>query len=226
MQIWTHRGNPGPENTIEAFGRAWEDGVRFFETDVHSTSDGVLVLSHDPSILRLAGVDRDIRDMSLEELHTFRIENSYNWTTLDELCDGFPLATISIDLKSEETVDPFLEWAKGRDLERFVIGSFTSKTIRKVRRHYPRARTALTPVEVLLIAWGLGDLLPPHSGERMAMVPSSFKGVKVLTRGFERFCQAKKIPIIVWTINTKEELGDLEGRNISGIVTDNYINFI
>jgi glycerophosphoryl diester phosphodiesterase len=226
MQIWTHRGNPGPENTIEAFGRAWEDGVRFFETDVHSTSDGVLVLSHDSNILRLTDIDREIRDLTLEELHTFKIENSFNWTTLDELCDGFPLATISIDLKSEDSVDPFLEWAKGRDLDRFVIGSFTTNSIRKVRRHYPRARTALTPVEVLLIAWGLGNLLPPHSGQRMAMVPTSFKGVKVLTRGFESFCQEKEIPIIVWTINTKVELTGLEGRRISGIVTDNYAEFI
>lgn len=226
MQIWTHRGNPGPENTIEAFSRAWEDGIRFFETDVHSTIDGVLVLSHDSNILRLTGVDREIRDMTLEELLTFRVENSYNWTTLDELCDGFPLATISIDLKSEETVVPFLEWAEVRDLERFVIGSFTSMTILKVRRRFPRARTALTPFEVLFIAWGLGALLPSHNGERMAMIPTSFKGIKVLTRGFERFCQRNKIPIIVWTINTAEEFMDLEDRGISGIVTDNYINFI
>lgn len=226
MQIWTHRGNPGPENTIEAFGRAWEDGVRFFETDVHSTSDGVLVLSHDPSILRLTGVDRDIRDMTLEELHTFRIKNSYNWTTLNELCEGFPLATISIDLKSKDSIEPFLEWAKGRDLARFVIGSFTSKTIRKIRRHYPRAITALTPVEVILIAWGFGNLLPSHDGQRMAMIPVSHKGIRLLTRRFQKFCQEKKIPIIVWTINTKDELMDLEDRKISGIVTDNYMVFI
>jgi len=47
MIIWTHRGNPGPENTLDAFKQAWKDGMCHFETDIHATSDGVLVLAHD-----------------------------------------------------------------------------------------------------------------------------------------------------------------------------------
>ena len=45
-----HRGARGlaPENTLAAFERALELGVTTIETDVVVTSDGVLVISHDP----------------------------------------------------------------------------------------------------------------------------------------------------------------------------------
>jgi glycerophosphoryl diester phosphodiesterase len=45
-----HRGARGlaPENTLAAFAKALEIGVTTLETDLAVTSDGVLVLSHDP----------------------------------------------------------------------------------------------------------------------------------------------------------------------------------
>jgi glycerophosphoryl diester phosphodiesterase len=45
-----HRGARGlaPENTLAAFAKALEVGVTTLETDLAVTSDGVLVLSHDP----------------------------------------------------------------------------------------------------------------------------------------------------------------------------------
>src|SRR5689334_14736222 len=45
-----HRGARGlaPENTLPAFERALDLGVRTLELDVAITRDGVLVISHDP----------------------------------------------------------------------------------------------------------------------------------------------------------------------------------
>ena len=45
-----HRGTRGlaPENTLAAFSRAMAIGVTTLETDLAVTSDGVLVISHDP----------------------------------------------------------------------------------------------------------------------------------------------------------------------------------
>ncbi|UUZ61181.1 glycerophosphodiester phosphodiesterase [Nocardioides sp. B-3] len=44
-----HRGGPalGPENTLATFARATALGVRYPETDVHTTSDGHPVCFHD-----------------------------------------------------------------------------------------------------------------------------------------------------------------------------------
>ncbi len=51
LQI-AHRGGAGlwPENTLEAFSRAIEEGVDGVELDVHLTRDGILVIHHDESL--------------------------------------------------------------------------------------------------------------------------------------------------------------------------------
>src|SRR5262252_1913051 len=47
-----HRGAKRelPENTIAAFKRAFDRGADAIELDVHATSDGVVVVHHDPTL--------------------------------------------------------------------------------------------------------------------------------------------------------------------------------
>ena len=57
-----HRGEPEsyPENSLAGFEAVLAAGARYIETDVQLTVDGVPVLSHDASLLRITGQDRDI----------------------------------------------------------------------------------------------------------------------------------------------------------------------
>lgn len=226
MIIWTHRGNPGPENTLEAFAEAWKAGVRNFETDIHATLDGVLVLSHDPSIKRLTGVDKKIIDLTLEELNHFLIRGLYEWCTLDALVAAFPNARISIDIKSEETLEPFLNWLFGRDLSNYVVGSFSTKRVEVVRKLYPQVATALTQMEVLKIRFGLARFVRAEGAPRYAMVPVSIHGFKILTSKFVKSCDALSIDIYAWVINSPEEASKLEKLGVKGIVTDDYKLFV
>lgn len=226
MQIWTHRGNPGPENTLEGFSQAWIDGIRHFETDIHCTSDGVLVLAHDSDISRLTGQRKEIKDISWDELQSHKIAGQYDWTRLDELHDQFDQARISLDIKSDHALEPFLQWAEGKDLSNYIVGSFSAQRVNRVRQVFPTLTTALTSKEILYIAAGLGRLLPGHSARRVAMVPPRFKGIKILTRSFIEFCSLHSIDINVWTINSDEELHRIRHMPISGIITDHYRRFI
>ena len=65
-----HRGEKKyhPENTMPAFVAALEAGVDMIETDIHMTADGELIIMHDRSALRTAGVDRFVTDMTLSEI--------------------------------------------------------------------------------------------------------------------------------------------------------------
>lgn len=56
------------ENTRTAFRNAVKLGVDILETDVVTTKDGVVVISHDNDIERIAGVKRNITDMNYDEL--------------------------------------------------------------------------------------------------------------------------------------------------------------
>src|SRR5690606_6879367 len=62
-QAIAHRGFKAryPENTMAAFSAAIDAGAHALETDIHLPSDGVVILSHDPSLTRCYGVDRPVR---------------------------------------------------------------------------------------------------------------------------------------------------------------------
>ena len=57
--VTAHRGNAGefPENTMPAFESALKLGADWIELDVHQTTDGVIVVTHDADLKRIAGVD-------------------------------------------------------------------------------------------------------------------------------------------------------------------------
>ena len=223
MIIWSHRGHPGPENTLKAFEAAWEDGITHFETDIHATLDGHLVLAHDPSILRLTQVDQQISTLTLEQLQEFPIDGQHEWCTLEELVTRFPDAHISIDIKSDDTLHPFIEWMNDRYAENFVVGSFSSKRVQSFRQAHPSVRTALTPLETLALVFGVDRFIKWEESKKLyAMVPMKFKGIPICTPGFIRRCRSRDIYIFVWTINDLETARKLIDLGVHGVVTDTY----
>lgn len=56
------------ENTDAAFARALELGCWGIELDVHATADEVLVVNHDPDLLRIWGEDMQIKDLNFADL--------------------------------------------------------------------------------------------------------------------------------------------------------------
>jgi glycerophosphoryl diester phosphodiesterase len=69
-RIVAHRGasHEAPENTLAAFRRAWQCGVEGIELDVRVTKDGHVVVIHDETTKRTAGLDRPVADQTLAEL--------------------------------------------------------------------------------------------------------------------------------------------------------------
>jgi glycerophosphoryl diester phosphodiesterase len=208
---------------LQAFTAAWEDGITHFETDIHATLDGHLVLAHDPSILRLTQVDQQISSLTLEQLQEFPIVGQHPWCTLEELVTRFPEAHISIDIKSDDSLDPFIEWIEGRHTENFVVGSFSSQRVLSFRQAHPSVRTALTPLETLALVFGLDRLVNwDKSKKHYAMVPLSFRGVPICTSGFIKRCRDRDISIFVWTINDASTARRLVEKGAHGVVTDAY----
>jgi glycerophosphoryl diester phosphodiesterase len=208
---------------LQAFKAAWEDGITHFETDIHTTLDGHLVLAHDPSILRLTQVDQQISSLTLEQLQEFPIDGQHPWCTLEELVTRFPDAHISIDIKSDDSLDPFIEWIEGRHTENFVVGSFSSKRVLSFRQAHPSVRTALTPLETLALVLGLDRLVKwDKSKKHYAMVPPSFRGVPICTSGFIKRCRTRDFSIFVWTINDVSTARTLVEKGAHGVVTDTY----
>jgi glycerophosphoryl diester phosphodiesterase len=67
-----HRGRSmhAPENSLSAIKRAIADGAEFAEIDVQETADGVVALLRDTDLMRVAGVNKKIWEVTYEEIKT------------------------------------------------------------------------------------------------------------------------------------------------------------
>ncbi len=65
-----HRGLSGieTENTCAAFIEAGKRSYYGIETDLHRTKDGAFVTFHDDTLKRMAGIERQVEQMTLDEL--------------------------------------------------------------------------------------------------------------------------------------------------------------
>src|SRR3989338_2105474 len=86
MLIIGHRGAPSlePENTIRSFKKAQELGVDMVEMDLRQSADGEIVISHDASLQRLFGIDKEISELSLASLKEMTIDRGREMATLAE----------------------------------------------------------------------------------------------------------------------------------------------
>jgi glycerophosphoryl diester phosphodiesterase len=78
--IIAHRGasSSAPENTLAAFGRAFEDGADGIELDVWLARDGVPVVIHDPTLRRTGRREGHVSQMSSKELSRVDVGSWFN----------------------------------------------------------------------------------------------------------------------------------------------------
>jgi glycerophosphoryl diester phosphodiesterase len=74
---YAHQGGAkeAPSSTLYAMRRALEHGATGLELDVHATSDGELVVCHDPTLERTTNAAGEIASFALEEIR--RLDNAY-----------------------------------------------------------------------------------------------------------------------------------------------------
>src|ERR1700719_4044216 len=80
----SHRGahQTLPENSIPAFLRAIELGADAIELDVHATSDGVVIVHHDPNVTAPGQPQSRLVDLSASELSRFPLNDGIEIPTL------------------------------------------------------------------------------------------------------------------------------------------------
>jgi len=76
LRLVAHRGEMRhyPENSLPALRAAIGAGARHVEFDVQFSSDGVPVVLHDPDLLRVAGIPREIAETDVAALATIELD--------------------------------------------------------------------------------------------------------------------------------------------------------
>ncbi|WP_344047717.1 glycerophosphodiester phosphodiesterase [Nocardioides panacihumi] len=228
---FAHRGGAyhpdieGLENTLAAFEHAVALGYSHLETDVHTTSDGVLLAFHDAVLDRVTDTSGEIATMTLADVRKARIGTHHQVPTLAELFDSFPGASFNIDLKSRTAASALAAFLDERSAwDRAVVSSFSPATLRMFRRlSGGRARTGAHPLEVaaylLLPSARLARLLTP--GRPVALqIPHTRGPVVVASRGLIRRAHANGLQVHVWTIDDPAEMRELLDRGVDGLMTD------
>lgn len=229
---FAHRGggDAAVENTIPAFRHAASLGYTYLETDVRCTADGVLVIFHDPDLQRLAGRADQIADLAWSELSQIDLGGGATIPRLVDLLDAFPHARFNIDLKSEDTFQPFIDLITERPLlDRIAVASFSDERVEAARRVLgPRLCTAPGKRGVVTVL--LQTLLPAGLARRwfraeahpMVQLPGRRWGLRLGRLPIRRM-QALGYEVHVWTINALDDMEFFLDAGVDGIITDRVV---
>jgi glycerophosphoryl diester phosphodiesterase len=228
---FAHRGGAyhpeieGLENTLAAFTHAVDLGYTYLETDVHVTSDGVLLAFHDTVLDRVTDRTGAIADSTYEEVQQALIGGREPVPTLGELFDAFPSARFNIDLKSEGSVEALAAFIEERKAwHRVLIGSFSARRMEAFRRRTQgRVATSAHPLEVVAFVLSpsgrLARLLT--RGRPVALqIPHRQGPLTVASGWLVRRAHAAGVQVHVWTIDDPIEMNTLLDRGVDGIMTD------
>jgi len=236
---FAHRGGAyhpeleGLENTLAAFEHAVALGYTYLETDVHVTSDGVLLAFHDTVLDRVTDRTGPIAELTLAEVRAARLRgihggDHHQIPTLAELFDAFPQVRFNIDLKAAGAVPALAAFLDERDAhDRVVVGSFAVRRLRAFRRITAgKVPTSAHPLEVIAYLLSPSARLARLAGDDFVafQVPHRHtvwgRVVPVVTKRFvERAHRAGK-QVHVWTIDDPEEMTELLDLGVDGLMTD------
>jgi glycerophosphoryl diester phosphodiesterase len=215
-------GNVGIENSMAAFAHAYQLGFRYFETDVRSSSDGVVYAIHDAALDRLTGSADAVSDLTAEALDVQRLDQREPFARLEALYETFPDARLNIDLKSDDVVEPTVDLiSQHRATDRTLLASFSHRRLRRARRLLPQVATSASSLEAAAV-----KLLPLFVLARLDLapvclqVPARRGRLRVVTPTFVRKAHALHLQVHVWTIDEATEMHRLLDLGVDGIVTD------
>lgn len=222
-QITAHRGSSyeAPENTVAAIEKAVEELADYAEIDVQLTKDGQVVVIHDTSLKRVAGVDRKVADMTLEEIQSMDVGSlvaeeyaGEHVPTLEEVLEySKGKINLNIELKSigknSTLPEQVVELLHEHDfLEQCVITSVSLHYLEEVKALDPDVRTGY----ILAAAYG-----SYYNNEAIDFISirSSFVTESLLSAAHEH---GKMVH--AWTVDTRSELERLRHLGVDNIITD------
>ena len=222
-ELISHRGLTidAPENTMESYIRAINNGFNWIEMDVVSSKDGVLFCSHNIDLERetdLNGYFFDFDSNILKESYTgvyTRHRGAYRVPTFLNVLRTLPVNIgVNVELKFKSWFDvssarAILNYKEILNKRQFIISSFSPVILIYLRVFFRAAPIALL-LESYKYFWMVNWIHPEYINPRADM----------LNFNFIKFCKTKKIKILTWTVNNIKTINVCLGMGVHGIITD------
>lgn len=221
LHVAAHRGDAvrAPENTLSAIESALDLGATLVEMDVQRTKDGVLVLHHDTSLLRMAGVPEPVSFYTYKELSAFDVGAGFSEEftgeripTLEEALllvkgRGGALLDVKVEEHEVETAREILKILEDLEMkEHTYIQSFQYDFLRAIRSMDEEIQ--------------LGQIMYAALG-RLEGLSVDFYTVRssMLTKNLIRRAHEAGRGVFVWVIETEEDLKQVLSYDVDGIIT-------
>ena len=222
-RITAHRGSSSgaPENTMAALEKAVEEMADRAEIDVQETADGVIVLCHDTSLKRVAGINKKVSDLTLEQIKKLDVgswfSSEYQGEQIPTLEEVMEYAKGKIDLNieiknlgnSSGLPEKVIELVEKHEMqEQCVITSTNRFYLKRVKAVNPEIRTGY------IISAAYGNFYSDDFIDLIS-IQSSF----VTERMIESAHEAGKA-VHAWTVNGKVEMERLKQLGVDDMITD------
>ncbi|MBD5785027.1 glycerophosphodiester phosphodiesterase [Cellulosimicrobium terreum] len=229
-----HRGysSVAPENTLAAYAAGMRTGAEYVEIDVHTSADGVPVVSHDQTVDRTTDGTGDV---ALLESSYLTGLDAGSWfspafvgeplPTFADMLDlmGSGTSTMLLEIKGPETsaeVERVVDMIVDAGLEdRVVLQSFDVDALRYAREHAPQIPRGLLR--------GTLDADPVATAEDLGAVMYNPSANALATRpGVVADLNAAGIAVMPYTVDSAADWARLTEAGVDGIITNRAGAFI
>lgn len=221
---FAHRGgaSEAPENTMPAFEHAVRLGYRYVETDVHVTSDGVLLAFHDDVLDRVTDGTGRIDQLPWSAVQKAKVDGREPIPLFEDLLGTWPELRVNIDPKHDGAVPALVDaLQRCNAIDRVCVGAFSDRRLARVRSLLgPRVCTSLGPRSIARLRTATFGVPSGRFFAPCAQVPTGARGVTLVDARFVTGAHKRGIDIHVWTIDDRDEMVRLLDLGVAGIMTD------
>ena len=230
LRVFGHRGFPevAPELTLAGFEAALDAGADGIELDVRLCSTGEVVVIHDATLGRTTDGHGFVRKKSLQELKQYDAGSYYHprfaGQRIPTLAEVFELVDqrglVNVEIKGrgypkEEIERKVLETIYRFGVEdRTIISSFNPLILRRVARLDPQMPTGYLIDHNFSIARS-EQVLARLSGAQALHLHSA-----LLRRSLVQRVRDKGFHVVVWDVDTAEEMRRAIDLGIDAVITD------
>jgi glycerophosphoryl diester phosphodiesterase len=222
---WHYEDMAGMENSLSAFRRAVDEGYRYLETDVHATSDGVVVVQHDPLLDRTTDSTGAVARLPWQVVRTAKIGGREPVSRLEDVLEELPDALWNIDVKTERAIEPLVQTLRRTNaFGRVCVASFSEARLERVRRHAGDGLLTSMGTKASARLWAAGRLprfvRARRGHQRIAQVPARQGRLTVVDKRLIAAARRRGIEVHVWTIDEPNQMNELIDLGVDGIMTD------
>ena len=226
IEVTAHRGGSldFPENTMSAFRGAQKVGADWIELDIQQTKDRKIVISHDTNVFRVTGVNRDIIDMTYEEISKLDAGSFFSekfkgekMPLLEEALEFAKNNNVKLNIELKPTgkeIDfekDVVELIKKYDfIDRCVVTSQVYSAVENVKKIDSNIKT------LYVMSVAIGDITNLEYADNFSVEATNVNEELV------NLVHSKGKKLFVWTINTKDNINKMIDLGVDNIITDDY----